>query len=233
MKTHPSVRSLLSVALTAVGLVCFSPLTHAQGGSGLAAGISEARAKNATLMKQYSWNCRVEISENGETKDTRIDQVTYGPDGNVQYTLINDVGSPMPHGFLRRRIAEKEKESLEKYIKDIRTMLNQYTLPTASGLGAFLGSATIATPNAEGVLQITGSSVVVPGDTYSLSIYAPTRQPRQLKVMTTYQGDEVNLSATFKTLSNGLNNMAYATISIPAKNLTLQIHNYDYINQNN
>jgi hypothetical protein len=231
-----STIAIKAVLLGAVAMTFMSGVTtslHAQGASGLASGISEARAKNAKLMKDYSWNSRVEISENGETKDTRIDQVTYGPDGGLQYTLINDVGSPLPHGFLRRRIAEKEKEGLESYIKDIRGMLNQYTLPTASGLGAFLGAATIKTPDADGVLQITGSSVVVPGDTYSLSIYAPTRQPRQLKVMTTYQGDEVTVSASFKTLSNGLNYMAYATISIPGKNLTLQVHNYDYINQNN
>ena len=142
------------LALTAGLLVCSSPQRlFAQGaGSGLAQGIVEARQKNATLMKQYSWNCRIEIIENGTTKDTRIDQVTYGPDGNLQRTLIHDQGSPLPHGFLRRRIAEEERKKFETYMQDVHALLGKYSLPTAAGVGAFLGTATIQPPGATDLL---------------------------------------------------------------------------------
>ena len=214
-------------ALTLLG----AQLASAQ--EGLAGSIIAARQKNAQLMKQYSWNTRIELIEDGTVKDTRIDQVTYGPDGNLQYTLLNDQGASLPHGFLRKRIEEKERDRTEKYIKDVRALLDQYTLPTAAGVGAFLGTATIQAPDANGVIQVTGGSVAVAGDTMSLSVYAPTRAIRSAKVMTTYDGSEVNLTATYKTLANGLNYMAYATLSIPAKDLTIQVQNYDYINQNN
>jgi hypothetical protein len=74
--------------------------------------------------------------------------------------------------------------------------------------------------------------VVVPGDTVSISVDAPTRQTRRMSVMTFFQGDEVTVTATFKTLTSGLNYPAYIQMNVPDKNLSVLIQNYDYINQN-
>jgi hypothetical protein len=61
---------MLTAALTALGSPALLPAQVAN--EGLANGIIAARQKNAALMKQYSWNCRTEVSENGTPKDTRI-----------------------------------------------------------------------------------------------------------------------------------------------------------------
>jgi hypothetical protein len=209
-------------------------LTPAQApNQALAASIVAARQKNAALMKQYSWNCRIEILENGQVLDTRIDLVNFGPDGNPQYTLLNNQGSSLPHGFVRRRLEERERERTEKYIKEVRALLNEYTLPASASVGTFLATATIQAPDANGLLQITGGSVVKPGDTLSLWVAAPGGQISRLKAMTFYEGDEVNLTASFKTLASGLSYVAYATVTIPARNLTIQVQDFDYLNQNN
>ena len=183
-------------------------------------------------MKQYSWNCRSELSENGTPKDTRIDTVTWGPDGQPQHTLLNDQGNPLPRGFVRRRVAEKEREEMETYLKGLRTFLHQYTLPSAGQIINLISSNPIPAPGPNGILQITGSSVAAPGDTVSMSVNARTRQTTRMSIMTFFQGEEVNVTATFKTLASGLNYAAYIQVNVPDKNLTLLIQNYDYINQN-
>jgi hypothetical protein len=222
---------LLTTALT---ILSGSPAIIAQvQNEGLANLIIAARQKNAALMKQYSWNCRSELSENGTPKDTRIDTVTWGPDGQPQHTLLNDQGNPLPRGFLRRRVAEKEREEMETYLKSLRSFLHQYTLPTAGQVINLISSATIPAPGPDGALQITGASVVVPGDTVALTINAPTRQTRRMTIMTFFKGDEVTVTVTFKTLASGLNYAAYIQVNVPDKNLTLLIQNYDYVNQNN
>lgn len=200
---------------------------------GLANGIITARQKNATLMKQYSWSCRTELVENGTPKDTRIDTVTWGPDGQPQHTTMSDQGNPLPRGFLRRRIAEDERKQMEKYLKDLRTFLHQYTLPTAGKVIDFISKTPIPAPGPGGVLQLSGAGVVVPGDTVSLSVFAPTKETRRMSIMTFFQGDEVTVTATFKTLANGLNYPAYIQMNVPDKNLSVLIQNFDYINQNN
>ena len=223
--------AILAAALTALGNPSIMPAQVAN--EGLANQIIAARQKNAALMKQYSWNCRTELSENGTPKDTRIDTVTRGPDGQPQHTVLNDQSNPLPSGFLRRRVAEQEREKMENYLKQLRTFLHQYTLPTAGAVINFISTTPITPPGPGGLLQLSGSSVVVPNDTVSLSIDAPTRQTRRMTIMTTFQGDEVTVTATFKTLTSGLNYAAYIQINVPDKNLTVLIQNYDYVNQNN
>jgi hypothetical protein len=97
----------------------------------------------------------------------------------------------------------------------------------------FISRTPIAAPGPGGLLQLSGSSVVVPGDTVSLTVSAPTRQTQRMSVMTTFQGDDVTVTATFKSLNSGLNYPAYVQINVPDKNITVLIQNYDYINQNN
>ena len=218
---------LLPLLLAALAQPVFAQVAN----EGLANAIIAARQKNAALLKQYSWNCRTEISENGVPRDTRIDTVTWGPDGQPQHTLLTDQGNPIPGGFFRKRLAEREREDTEKYLKALRAFLHQYTLPTAGAVINFISSTPIPPP-AGGVLQLTGASVVVPGDTVSLSVSAPTQQTQRLSVMTFFQGDQVSVTATFKTLANGLNYPAYLQINVPDKGLTVLIQNYDYVNQN-
>ena len=220
----------LSIGWIAVGS---TPMVQAQvANEGLANAIIAARQQNATLSKQYSWNCRTQLEDNGTIKDTRIDTVLYGPDGQPQHTVLSDQSNPLPGGFFRKRIAEKEREETEQYLKSLRTFLHQYTLPTAGKVVDFISRTPIVPPGPDGVLQLSGGSVVVPGDTVSLSIYAPTKQTRRMSIMTFFQGDEVTVTATFKTLATGLNYPAYLQINVPDKNLTILIQNYDYINQN-
>ena len=122
---------------------------------------------------------------------------------------------------------------MENYLKSLRTFLHQYTLPTAGAIINFISTTPIQAPGPGGVLQLSGSSVVVPGDTVSVSIYAPTRETRRMSIMTFFQGDEVTVTATFKSLNTGLNYPAYIQINVPDKNLSVLIQNYDYINQSN
>jgi hypothetical protein len=221
-----------AIAVLAAGLVQNAAAQVAN--EGLANDIIAARQRNAQLMQQYSWNTRIEVLDNGTIKDTRIDQCVYGPNNQVQRTLLNDTSAPLPHGFLRRKIAEKERADMEKYMKTVTGILDKYTLPSAGAVINFISKSPIPAPGPNGEIQLSGAGVVQPGDTMTLTIYAPTRAPRQMTIQTAdSDGNEINLTATFKTLTSGLNYLQFATVTIPAKNLTIQVHDYDYINQNN
>src|SRR5262245_9086306 len=112
------MKKLTILAALLAGFSIPSLLPAQVANEGLANQILAARQKNAALMKQYSWSCRTEVLKNGTPEDTRIDTVTWGPDGQPQHTLLNDQANPLPRGFLRRRVAEEEKDKMEKYLKD-------------------------------------------------------------------------------------------------------------------
>jgi hypothetical protein len=219
-------RVVILAAAIAVGL---PPTFAAQSNVSMTVEITNARKANARLMQEYSWSSRTELLEAGQVKDTRIELVKYGPDGHLQRTLLNDQSAPLPFGFLRRRIAEHKKEELEKYLTALRTLLDQYTLPTEGKVLDFMNQAKVTGPDAKGLLEMTGQSVVVPGDTFMASIDEHTWQTRRIKVQTTYEGATVSVDATFTTLlASGLAYMNYAEVTVPAKQLSIQVQDFDY-----
>lgn len=229
-----TTKTLPVLAVVAIALG-WAPALWAQGTpapTAMAARINEARQANAALMRQYSWTSRTQVTDQGQVKDLRIDMVHYGPDGQLQRSTLNDQSAPLPFGFLRRRIAEHERQKVEEYLAGLRGLLEQYTLPSAGKVQEFMSRATATGPDASGLFEVTGRNVVAPGDTFSLWVDPTTRHPRKLQVSTTFQGDPVSLVATFKTLPTGLNHVAYAEAIAPAKQLSVQIENFDY-NRNN
>jgi hypothetical protein len=223
-----------SLILTVALLALASPVaSQAQiANQALAIKIADAQRANGTQLQSYSWNSRVELMEDAKVDDIRICSVVYGLNNQLQRTVLNDQQAPLPGGFLRKRIAEKKREDVEKYLTGLNKLLDQYTLPTAGAVLNFVSQATLSAPDANGLLQLNGSSVVTPGDTVTLWIDAATRQTRKFQISTTFEGDSVQATATFTTLPAGPTHLAFATVTVPAKNMTLQVHNYDY-NKNN
>jgi len=220
----------LSVSGGATALAQSAPATPAP--TDMVVRIMAARRANAALMRQYSWTSRTEVIDLGQVKDLRLDTVNYGPSGQLQRTTINDQSAPLPRGFLRRRIAEDERTKVEQYLVGLRELLEQYTLPTARKVQDFMNRATATGPDARGRFELTGQNVVYPGDAFTLWVNPQTRHPQRIQVASSFQGDPISLTATFKTLPTGLNHVAFAEVIVPTKQLSLQVQNFDY-NRNN
>ena len=45
---------------------------------------------------------------------------------------------------------------------------------------------------------------------------------------TIFQGDQVDLTATFKTLKSGLTYTSFGEVIVPAKQMSVQVQNFDY-----
>ncbi len=218
---------LITTLALAGGILCTS---FAQ--EGLANLIIAARKANYQLMLKYSWTSRTEMIENGQVEDVRIESVVYGPNSQLQRSILNDQEAALPRGFLRRRIAEQRRAHVEKYLVGLRKLLDQYTLPAAGKVSAFVSTATIQAPDANGLLKLTGAGVILPADTYNLWVDATTRQTRKIQITTVFEGDEVTVSASFSTLPSGLTHPEYGEVDVPAKKIQVQLHNYNY-NANN
>jgi hypothetical protein len=70
-----------------VGLLAFGSLQPGFAqvpGEGMAMKIAQAEKSNAALTRQYTWNSRTELIDQGVLKDTRIEEVVYGPDGQCE-----------------------------------------------------------------------------------------------------------------------------------------------------
>jgi hypothetical protein len=146
-------RSFMAVIAFA-SMVAYAGMAWAQSSNvNMAVQITNARKANAKLMRQYTWNSRTEIIEGGQVKDIRIELVNYAPNGQLQRSLLNDQGSRLPFGFLRRAIAEARKKQLEDYLAGLRGLIEQYTLPTTEQILNFMNRAATSGPDAGGLFQ--------------------------------------------------------------------------------
>ena len=127
--------------------------------SGLTGEIIQVRQKDDALMRQYSWACCTDVLLDGVSKDLRIEQVNYGPGGQLQRTLINDQSAPLPFGCFAARIAEGVRGQVQHGLVGLRGLLDQYTLPSSGKIVSFIGQATISAPDANGMRQLTRGNV--------------------------------------------------------------------------
>ena len=180
------------------------------------------------------WNSRVEIVENGQVKDTRIELVSYGWNGQLQRTTLNDQSARLPIGFLRRAVQENERQRLEQYLVGLRGLIDLYTLPNAGKIYDFMMTAVPAGPDANGQFALTGQSIVQPGDSLTIWVNPWTRHPTRAQISANFQGDTVNVTATFATLyGSNLNYVSFAEATVPSKSLSVQVQNYDYVRLGN
>ena len=215
----------------------FPAALHAQDAAnqamraGIANQVSAARQANATAMQQYTWDQRTEVLDDGTVKDTRVEMVNW-VNGQYQKSLVSDQGPSLPRFGIRKRIAEEKQKEMKEYASGVKALLEQYTLGTSQQLLAFFNKAQVSGPDASGLVALSGGSVVSPGDSMTVWVNAASHKTSKVFVATTYQGSPITLNATFNTLAAGLNYMNYADVTIPAKQLEIQVSNFNY-NRNN
>jgi len=202
---------------------------------GLAGKLVSARQKNLQLMMTYNWNSRTEVQQNGHMEDQRIDLVSLMPDGMPRRELLNDQHTRIPIGFLRHAIKEGQLKGDEQLVKDVSRLLDQYTLPTTGAVSSFIANSNVQTttsPDGASVLQVQGTGIVLPGDSLTVNFNASTLLPDNAQISTNYNGDPVTVQVTYRTLGSGLNHVQFATAQIPSKGITVNLHNYDYVQNN-
>ncbi len=231
-----TIRKSLAAALaTALGLLPAAIPAQDAANQALRAGIAEkvtaARQANATAMQQYTWDQRTELLEDGTVKDTRVQMVNW-VNGQYQKSLVSNEGPSLPRFGIRKRIAEAKQKDMQEYLSALKAQLEQYTMGASPQLLGFFNKAQVSGPDATGLIALSGGSVVSPGDSMTLWVNATTHKAAKAFIATTYQGNPVTMNATFNVLATGLSYMNFADIQIPAKQMEVQVSNFNY-NRNN
>ena len=158
----------------------------------------------------------------------RVEAITYGSEGRLQRSVLNGPTARVPIGALRRHVAEHERQKVDEYVAGLRSLLEEYTLPRAGRVQSFITTAMASGPDSGGLYKLTGRNVVLPGDSIAVWVDATTRQGQKVQVSTSFDGDPVTLTATFETLPSGLNHVAYAEVTVPTRQISIQVQNFDY-----
>ena len=217
---------ICAVIVVALGV---APIASAQTAwSDTSSGVTAARKVNVDPVPQYRWMSRTEVIDRGQVRGVRIDAVNYGPDGQLQRSVLKAEGHGNARGLPPRHLAEVERLNAQEYLTGLRDLVDQYTQPTPGKVQDFLNRAAASAREAYGLFATTGRNLIQPGDSLSLWVDLRTGHARRIRVSSNFEGEPVTLTATFETLPSGLNHLAYAEVIVPAKQISVQVQNFNY-----
>ncbi len=193
--------------------------------------IVNSRKTSNDLLRKYSWTSRTEVLKSKKILNVMIEKNQFDQNGQLVRKTLNEQGAKMPKTFLIRNIAENEKENIEKYLFGLRDFLKKYSLPDIDQLRSFIGSAALQVIDSTHEYVFTGKNVEGEGDQLIWWVEDLHFTTAKIEVHMIYNKDIVYFTGTFTRLKNGLNYMVYAEALIPSKKMTLQLQNYDYIQE--
>ena len=194
------------------------------------AAVKEAAARNQAQLHKYSWISTTEVSYNGEVKDTKVEAVSYGPDGQMQKDQISDTAAPKPPG-IRGMIAERKGEEMKTEVESAVALIHSYIPPDPARLQAAVAAQNmklLPAPPGEATLAFTNYNL--PNDALTLTFAVEPRTIQTVDVSTWLDDPSkvVNLVVQFATLPDGTDHPATITLSLPSSNLQVTINNTNY-----
>lgn len=188
----------------------------------------QARKVSAELVRDYSWDSRIDVTKDGKVMDILIEQERYGADGKLEKKVINDQEAKLPSSFLVHQIAEEMKTKMVTFMDGLHLFLEEYSLEDRSRGSEFFSKAMVKETGNGGDILVAASNVIVSGDRLQLWIDPHSYVVSKASVSTVFEGDQVEFTATYNNIPPGLNYMAFGEIIVPSKSLMVQLHSYDY-----
>ena len=200
--------------------------------------VKESIAQNRATLKKYSWVETTDISLKGEVKKHEQKNCRYGPDGEVQKTLVGGEAAQEKQGRGRRgkrnkglkgRIVAKKVAELKDYGERFGSLIKQYAPPDPEKMKASLqnGQASIDRASDGGEVSLVFWDYVKSGDQISLTFDSAKKKLLAYDVRTYLDGAEdiATVSVLFKSLPDGTNYASETVLESAGKQLQIKTVN--------
>ncbi|MEW6130218.1 MAG: hypothetical protein AB1757_24500 [Acidobacteriota bacterium] len=189
---------------------------------------ARSQQQNAQALRQYAWKSRNEVKKNGESKSTKVFEMRYDANGNLQKRQISATEPSLPKGPLIGRIAQKKKDDFIEMVNKLGEQVKAYSQLPPEKMQAFLASATITPKLNEGMVQIQGEHLLQRGDVMRIFIDVKSRKQRRVEIATFFENQPVKAVIEFSELPAGLTYTARTVVDYPKESLQLITENFGY-----
>jgi hypothetical protein len=228
-KPMPKI-TLLPLLLLVSCLVPGRLLAQGPNPAAAATAYGKAAKANAALLRQYTFQTRVALTVNGNSKPPMLYQMNFGPNGQLQKTLLSAPPPGPSGGFFRRHREEREADEFKKWAGQLVDVVKKYMAPTPGNMLDFFSKAQM-TPGSNGTFQYAGSNFLQPGDTATFWINPQTKAPTRYAFNTTLQGDTVQGRVKFGQVPGGPRYPSQITVNVPNKQVNAVISTFNYMKQ--
>ncbi len=194
------------------------------------AGVKQAVAENKQQLQQYQWIETTQLTLKGDAKPPSQNMCQYGPDGQVQKTLISLPPPPPSGGRLKQRVIEKKKGEMEDYMGEVKGVLSMYVPPDPQKMGQAFQAGKVSLNPAGGVVNLVFTDYAQLGDRMTLTFDTTAKKITNLNV-NTYMGeskDEVTLAVQMASLPDGTNFSKQSILNASAKQLVVTTTSSDF-----
>ena len=183
-------------------------------------------AENVKLLRQYTWKQRTAVKFKGEEKFVRVKQVKLDPDGKKQETVLSEKTEKPPSGPIRRAIADHKRTEMKDYVDNhLYAFIESYLPLKPERLKAALATAQLgAVGNSMG---LTMKDYQQQGDALTVSFDSATKRLLRLQLDTKLENDPVTVTVDMSTVANGPTYPAQTKIKVPAKDIEVDISEFD------
>jgi len=222
------------IALLWITLMFCGGIALAQGNPELqqkAAAAKEIAAYNQQALLAYTWISKTELSYKGEVKSTLIESCIYGPDGEVQKTVVSAPEPAAKKRGLRGKVAEKKIGEMTEELAAAAALAQSYVPPAADKLQAVIAAGNLSASQAgPDMAAIRFADYNKSGDSLSLKFDQRAISLAQLNVDSWLKDekDRVTIDVTFELLPDGTNHAASTVLDIPGSNIEVRITNSNY-----
>jgi hypothetical protein len=181
-------------------------------------------AMNAKQVVQYEWKQRITVIRRGKPSDPIVDQIRFDSGGQMQRTTIS-APEQKQMGGIRGRIAAGVKED----VKGIMQLAGEYNKPQQ--MAAAMKKAQITPAPGGNALQVQASGLIQPTDSMTMLVNSATHLATHVDINTSYEGSPMTIAQDYAPIPAGPNMMKRMKVSVPQKNLMVDIDSYGYTRQ--
>jgi hypothetical protein len=225
----PIFKHLLIIGLVTLGASLPAISQNADLQQMLAAA-KQAAAENKQKLHQYQWTESTQLTLKGDAKPPSQYICQYGPDGQVQKTMISPPPPPPSGGRLKQRVIENKKEEMQDYMEDVKAVLSMYVPPNPQTMQQSFQSGKVSLNPDGGIVNLVFRDYAIPGDQMTLSFDPATKKIVNLNV-NTYMGqtkDAVTLQVRMGSLPDGTNYAQQTVLNASAKQLVVTTTSFNY-----
>lgn len=222
--------------VVAVGVLYALSTALSAGAGGTAQGqgpfsaVKAAAERNQAQLRQYSWIATTQVSYDDKVKSTKVESVSYGPDGQQQKNLVSETDAPKPPG-LRGRMAERKGDEIKAEIESAIALIHSYVPPNAPQLQAAVAANRMTlSPAPPGLATLVFANYQLPGDALTLTFAVEPKLIQTVNVATWLEDPSkaMTLTVQYQSLPDGTNVPSTTTLALPSSHLVVTVTNNNY-----
>jgi len=215
-----------SIAMTfALPLIAQSPELQQK-----LAAVQESMAANKMKLQKYQWTETTQLTLNGDPKPPSQNICRYGPDGQVQKTLISPPPPPPSGGRLKQRVVANKTGEMQDYMAGVKSLLALYLPPDPQKMQQAFAAGNASLNPANGLVNIIFKNYAQPGDQMTITFDPSSKKVISVNVQT-YMGQPsavVTLQVQMSSLPDGTSYAQQTVLNATAKNLVVTTTNSGY-----